>query len=104
VSFKLVKKLGLTTRKHPQPYHVEWLNDSGNIKVTQAVRIQFSIGSYSDSADCYVVPMQVCSLLLGHPWEYDTDALHHGRSNKYTLTHKGKKITLLLMTPAENFA
>jgi hypothetical protein len=38
---------------------------------------------------------------LGHPWEYDIDALHHGRSNKYTFMHKGKKITLLSLTPAE---
>jgi hypothetical protein len=45
--------------------------------------------------------MQACSLLLSRPWEYDTDALHHGRSNKYTLMHKGNKIILLPMTPAE---
>jgi hypothetical protein len=46
--------------------------------------------------------MQTCSLLLGHPWEFDTDAVHHGRANKYTLMHKGKKITLLPLTPNEN--
>jgi hypothetical protein len=45
--------------------------------------------------------MQACSLLLGHPWEFDTDDIHYGRSNKYTLVHNGKKITLLLMTPNE---
>jgi hypothetical protein len=44
---------------------------------------------------------KACSLLLGHPWEYDIDTLHHGRSNKYTFMHKGKKITLLPLTPAE---
>ena len=75
--------------------------DSGKVKVTQIVRNHFSIGSYSDSADCDVVLIQTCFLLLGCLWEYDTDALHHGRSNKYTLMHKGKKITLLPMTPAE---
>jgi hypothetical protein len=32
---------------------------------------------------------------LGHPLEFDTDAIHHGRSNKYTLMHNRKKITLL---------
>jgi hypothetical protein len=37
--------------------------------------------------------------LLDHPWELDTDVVHHGRSNKYTLVHKGKKITLLPLTP-----
>jgi hypothetical protein len=45
--------------------------------------------------------MQACSLLLARPWEFDTDAVHHGRSNKYTLIHKGKKITLLPLTPNE---
>jgi hypothetical protein len=45
--------------------------------------------------------MQACSLLLGHPWEFDTNAIHYGRSNKYTLVHKGKKITLLPLTPNE---
>ena len=45
--------------------------------------------------------MQVCSLLLGRPWEHDNDATHHGRSNKYTFVHKGKKITLVPLTPAQ---
>jgi hypothetical protein len=45
--------------------------------------------------------MQACSLLLGHSWEFDTDAIHHGRSNKYTLVHNGKKITLVPLTPNE---
>jgi hypothetical protein len=45
--------------------------------------------------------MQACSLLLGCPWEFDTNVVHHGRSNKYTLVHKGKKITLLPLTPSE---
>jgi hypothetical protein len=45
--------------------------------------------------------MQACSLLLGHPWKFDTDAIHYGRSNKYTLVHNGKKITLLPLTPNE---
>jgi hypothetical protein len=49
--------------------------------------------------DCDVVPMHACSLLLGRPWEFDTDAVHHVRSNKYILVHNGNKITLLLRTP-----
>ena len=101
VSFDLVKKLGLTTCPHPRPYHIQWLNDSGKAKVTQTCRVSFSIDSYADSVDCDVVPMQACSLLLGHPWEHDNDATHHGRSNKYTFVHKGKKITLVPLTPAQ---
>jgi len=101
VSSDLVKKLGLATRPHPHPYYIQWFNDAGKAKVTQSCRVSFSIGSYADSVDCDVVPMEACSLLLGRPWEFDNDALHHGRSNTYTFMHKGKKITLLPMTPAE---
>jgi hypothetical protein len=48
-----------------------------------------------------LVSQQACSLLLGRPWEFDTDAIHYDRSNKYTLVHNGKKITLLPLTPNE---
>ena len=30
----LVEKLSLPTRKHPNPYHIQWLNDGGKIRVT----------------------------------------------------------------------
>jgi hypothetical protein len=101
VNVEVVKKLGLTTREHPHPYHIQWFNNNGKVKVTKTVRIHFLIGSYHDFSDFDVVSMDACSLLLGHPWEFDTDAIHHGRSSKYTLMHKGKKILLLPMTPTE---
>jgi len=63
----MVEKLGLTTKQHPRPYNIQWFNGCGKLKVTRIVRIQFSLGSYYDYADCDVVPMQACSLLLGRP-------------------------------------
>jgi hypothetical protein len=91
-------KIGLMTRLHIRPYYIQWLNNSGKAKVTHTARVHFSIGTYHDYADYDVVPMQACSLLLGHPWEFETDAIHYGRSNKYTLMHNRKKITLLPLT------
>jgi hypothetical protein len=101
VSVDFMAKIGLMTCLHTHPYYIQWLNNSGKAKVTHTTRIHFSIGTYHDYADCDVVPMQACSLLLGHPWEFDTNAIHHGGSNKYTLMHNGKKITLLPLTPNE---
>jgi hypothetical protein len=101
VNSDVVKKLGLTTRAHPHPYNIQWFNNNGKVKVMQNARVHFSIGSYRAVADFDVVPMDACSLLLGHPWEFDANAIHHGRTNTYTLMHKGKKITLVPMTPAE---
>jgi hypothetical protein len=101
VSADFVTKIGLTPRAHTHPYNIQWLNNSGKTKVTHTACIHFSIDTYHDYANCDVVLMQACSLLLGRPWEFDTDAVHHGRANKYTLMHKGKKITLLPLTPNE---
>jgi hypothetical protein len=101
MSVDFVAKIGLTTWLHTHPYYIQWLNNSGKAKVTHTPYAHFSIGTYHDYADCDVVPMQACSLLLSRLWEFDTDAIHYDRSNKYTLVHNGKKITLLLLTPNE---
>jgi hypothetical protein len=82
VSADFFAKIGLTACLHTHPYYIQWLNNSGKVKVTHTTRVHFSIGTYLDYADCDVVPMQACSLLLGRPWEFDTDAIHYGRSNK----------------------
>jgi hypothetical protein len=101
VSADFVTKIGLMTRAHTHPYYIQWFNNSGKAKVTHIAHVHFSVGTNHDCANCDVVPVQACSLLLGHPWEFDTDAVHHGRANKYTLVHKGKKITLIPLTPNE---
>jgi hypothetical protein len=101
VSADFVTKIGSMTCAHSHPYYIQWLNNSGKAKVTHTTCVYFSIGTYHDYVDCDVVPMQACSLLLGLPWEFDTDVLHHTRTNKYTLVHKEKKITLLPLTPNE---
>ena len=66
-SSDLVEKLALSTKPHPHPYHIQWLNNSGKVKVTQLVYINFAIGSYHDVIECDVVPMQACHILLGRP-------------------------------------
>ena len=68
---------------------MKWLNGVGKLKITHRARVQFSVGSYVDKVVCDVVPMQACHLLLGRPWQFDHDATHHGRSNKYSFMHQG---------------
>ena len=98
-SSDMVEKLSLTTKPHPHPYHIRWLNNSGKVKVTKLVQINLAIGSYHDVVECDVVPMEACHILLGRPWQFDTDCRHHGRSNQYSLIHHDKKLVLLPMSP-----
>src|SRR4051794_28904484 len=45
--------------------------------------------------------MQACSLLLGRPWQFDRNVVHHGRTNQFTLVHMDKNIALLPMSPEQ---
>ena len=98
-SSDMVQKLSLTTKPHPHPYYIQWLNNSGKAKVTRLVRINFAIGTYKDIVECDVVPMQACNILLGRPWQFDRDSMHHGRSNQYSFLYHDRKIVLHPMSP-----
>ena len=63
----LVDKLELPTSKHPRPYKLHWLNDSGEVRMNKQVLIYFRIGKYEDESLCDVVLIQVGDLLLGRP-------------------------------------
>ena len=62
--------------------------------MTHKVRVKFNIGTYYDEVICDVVPMDVCQLLLGRPWQYDRNAIHEGRSNTYVFRDVGIKRVL----------
>jgi hypothetical protein len=89
VSSDLVHALSLSTRRLPTPRYMQWMNQSGTLKITHKARVKFSIGTYVDTVDCDVAPASACHLLLGRPWQFDLDATHGGRSNNYSFVHKG---------------
>jgi hypothetical protein len=103
-SREMVEKLGLKLQRHPHPYHVQWLNESGDIKIGYKVKVPFKIGEYVDTVECDVAPMSVCHMLLGRPWQYDRYSQHCGRINQYTLDLKGRKFVLKPMTPQQIMA
>ncbi|XP_042446416.1 uncharacterized protein LOC122031363 [Zingiber officinale] len=99
----MVDKLGLPTLKHPKPYKLEWLNDSGEMKVNKQVIISFTIGRYTDEVLCDVVPMQASHLILGRPWQFDRRTTHDGYKNRYNFSKDGRNITLAPLTPHQDF-
>ncbi|XP_062087666.1 uncharacterized protein LOC133794454, partial [Humulus lupulus] len=100
-SASMVAKLGLTTLRHPCPYKLQWLNDSGEVRVTKQVLVSFRIGKYEDEVLCDVVPMQAGHLLLGRPWQFDRRVQHDGFTNKYSFTFRQRTITLAPLTPKQ---
>ena len=100
-STSLVDKLKLATLKHPKPYKLQWLNDSGEIRVTKQVLVSFSIGKYKDEVTCDVVPMNAGHILLGRPWQFDRHVTHDGYTNRYSFVLNKRAITLVPLTPRQ---
>jgi hypothetical protein len=95
ISMKMVEKLELETTDHPRPYRVSWLQKGHQVTVTKQCLVEFKIGGYNDKILCVVIPMDVCNLLFGRPWQYDRNLIHDGRMNTYTL-EKNERTHMLL--------
>jgi hypothetical protein len=95
VSTEMVEKLELETTKHPSPYKVSWLQKGHRVSVTKKCLVKLKIGNYHDEILCDVIPMDVCHILLGRPWQYDRNVVHDGRMNTYTLEKDGRIHKLL---------
>ena len=87
VSTEMVEKLELETIEHPSLYRVSWLQKGHQVNVTKQCLVEFKIGGYNDKILSDVIPMDVCHLLLGRPWQYDRNVVHDGIKN----THSGEK-------------
>jgi hypothetical protein len=94
LSKTMVTTLGLSTWRIPEPKHVAWLNRCSMMKVTHKVRVPFTVSDYIDEVECDVLPLEVCGLLLGRPWQYDRNVTHAGIENTYSFVHDGKLWTL----------
>jgi hypothetical protein len=101
ISTDMVEKLDLETTDHPNPYKVLWLQEGHQVNVTKQCLVEFKIGGYNDKILCDVIPMDVCHLLLGRPWQYDRNVIHDGRMNTYTLEKNGRTHMLLLIKDKE---
>jgi hypothetical protein len=101
VSTKMVEKLEMKTNKHPSPYKVTWLQKGHRVCVTKQCLVNFKMGEYKDEILCDVIPMDVCHVLLGRPWQYDRHVIHDGRMNTYTLEKDGRSHTLHLVKDKE---
>jgi hypothetical protein len=94
ISKAVVEALGLSTWRIPEQRHVEWINSRGMLKITHKVHVPFTVDDYVDEVECDVLPLEVCGLLLGHPWQYDRNSIHARSANTYSFMHDGKQRTL----------
>ena len=56
--------------------------------------MEFHIGTYKDEILCDIIPMDVCHILLGRPWQYDRKVVHDGKKNTYSMEKDGRRHAL----------
>ena len=94
VSIEMVDKQGLKRIKHPTPYKVSWIQKGHQVLVNELCQVKFHIGTYNDRVLCDVMPMDVCHVLLGRPWQFDRKVVYDGRDNTFTFEKDGRRNTL----------
>lgn len=87
-------------KKHACHYKVQWLSDSDSIQVDHIMQVSFKTGAYKYTLECDVVPVSMCHLLLGRPWQFDRAVINNGRTNHYSFKMKGKECVLRPMSPS----
>ena len=90
-----MEKLKLKTMKHPTPYKVSRLQKGHQLLVSEQCEVEFQVGNYQDKIVCDVMPMDVCHIFLGRPWQYDRGAIHDGKRNTYKFGKDDVNHTLL---------
>ncbi|KAH7567997.1 hypothetical protein JRO89_XS07G0210700 [Xanthoceras sorbifolium] len=104
VSKEAVEKLKLPVVEHPTPYKVAWFRKGNEVPVTSCCLVKFNMGNdLEEEAWCDVAPIDACHILLGRPWLYDKDVVHHTRANTYTLK-RGTKTLILQPMKEERIA
>eukprot|EP00253_Pinus_taeda_P027878 PITA_27878 len=79
ISVEVVKRLGLTTTPHPQPYSIGWLHEGRDLKVRQQCRLPYNIKPFTDEVLCDVTPLDVCDVLLGQPYLWRRHVVYESR-------------------------
>jgi hypothetical protein len=86
ISKVIVKKLGLKTTPHKNPYPLGWVCDDVKLQVTKQCKIRFAITTkFFDEVELDVVPLEICSIVLGNPYLFDSKDVFYREENKYHL-------------------
>jgi hypothetical protein len=86
ISAEVVKRLGLSTTPHPQPYNIGWLRQGRDLRVSQQCRLSYGIQPFKDEVLCDVAPLDVYDVLLGQPYMWKCHAIYEPRRRSVIVT------------------
>ena len=84
VYVEVVERLKLNTIKHTRVFS---LQKGHEVLINEECEIELQFGKYKDNILCDVMPMDVCHIFSGRPWQCDSGDMHDGMRNVHRFCH-----------------
>jgi hypothetical protein len=94
-----VKRLGLLTTTHPQPYTIGWLHQGRDLYISQQCHLPYNIKPFTDEVLCDIAPLDVSDVLLGQPYLWKRHAVYESRPRAVIITLGNKLYRILEIAP-----
>ena len=99
ISVEVVKRLGLLTTAHPQPYTIGWLHQGQDLRVSRQCRLPYSIKPFTDEVLCDISPLDVFDVLLGQPYLWKRHVVYESRHRVVIITLGNKMYRISEIAP-----
>ena len=99
ISAEVVKRFGLPTTTHAQPYTIGWLHQGRDLRVSQQCRLPYNIKPFTDEVLCDIAPLEVCDVLLGQPYLWKRHAVYESRPRAVIITLGNKLFRIPEVAP-----
>lgn len=76
---EVIKRLGLLTTTHPQPYVIVWLHQVQDLIVNEHYHFRHNIKTFTYEVLCDVSPPEVCDVLLVQPCLWKRHVVYESR-------------------------
>ncbi|MCO5562500.1 hypothetical protein L7F22_016127 [Adiantum nelumboides] len=92
---QLAEKMGIKTDEMGSAYTASMAAPGHEVAVTPLIgKLQLHIQSYVGHEEFYIMPLEICVVLLGMPWFYNHKAVLDSFNKIVTLEIRGRKIVL----------
>ena len=82
ISKDIVRKLGLVTTPHPQPYNIGWMKDGKELRISWQCKLTYFINPFEYEVLCDMAPLSIANALFGKPYLWDRNSTYQSWPQK----------------------
>jgi hypothetical protein len=84
---------------HLHPYTIGWLRQGRDLYVIQQCRLPYEIKTFKDKVLCDISPIEVCDVILGHPYLWKCHVVYESRPHSVIITLGRQLYRILEVAP-----